>query len=144
MLDRSASDRSQSWGLGDAGPADRLSLAASALLMGGIRLASLAIYQDAQVPQLKPHIAIQAPLKIPARPVGVAGVAIELPPPPPPLPRSGRRCDSVAKTDPAETRETGGEKITKCRPAETGCSRQFDLKSCTKQSAAYQAAYQAP
>ncbi|MHA1108795.1 MAG: hypothetical protein ACTSQV_06730, partial [Alphaproteobacteria bacterium] len=80
MQDRSAGDRSQ--------PADRLSLCVSALLIGGLLLASVALYQNARIDKPKPPKRPAAPAarQMPSEPAvrqsGSAAMAIQLPPPP--------------------------------------------------------------
>jgi len=72
MQDRSAGDRSQ--------PADRLSLTVSALLIGGLLLASVALYRNAQTDKPKEPAQLPAPV---VRQSGSAAMVIRLPPPPP-------------------------------------------------------------
>jgi hypothetical protein len=82
MQDRSADDRSQPGDRAAAGPADRLSLTVSVLLIGGLLLASVALYQNARIDKPKPRKQSPAPVATPLPADSAAALAIQLPPPP--------------------------------------------------------------
>lgn len=88
MQDRSASDRSQPADPATSGPADRLSLTVSVMLIGGLVMASVALYQDAKLDKPKQPTKPAAPVvrQYPAQPAAPpsSGTAmmIKLPPPP--------------------------------------------------------------
>lgn len=88
MQGRSTSDRRQPIDSGATGPADRLSLIISVLLIGGLILASVALYQSAKIDRARPQkplpapVVRQVPMQSVARQPGVTGMVIQLPPPP--------------------------------------------------------------
>ena len=116
MQGRSASDRARSGDRAATGPADRLSLTVSVMLIGGLLLASMALYQNAQIDKPKPPKRPPAPVvrQIPTKPGH-------------PATRFRRHGDPVAAT--ARTVRRIGETNRRAAPAdaaETGSGARWN------------------
>ena len=116
MPDRSASDRSQPGERAATGPADRLSLTVSALLIGGLLLASVALYENAKLDKPKPLKRPPAPVaqKKPTEPAAhqssPAAMVIRLPPPPAPPGAPAKKMTTGPKRIPLKPAQRTVEK----------------------------------
>jgi len=97
MPGRSAVDRPPPDDRDAAGPADRLSLTVSGLLIAGLSLAVTALYQNAGIHRPKPPQPAQPPPALTARQSGSAAAVIRLPPPPAPQPAARGKLLKPAK-----------------------------------------------